>query len=352
VQPFHGSRVVLDFGAGFGPADTVAGVGAVAHAHYELWATLADGTTTRLAPFAVQPVVDPASPCLIYDQAAAEALPGASAGALVMAPDAPGDPPALVADRAWLRMRVTLLAGNTLAATSVSDGYAGVTTIDPTRCAGDDCWLDDAEIAPGSLSLVRAGTPLAEDSCPPASGHFCADDAAGRVTLAAADRTGPLVAQYRAHLRSPQPGSSPAAWAAAARLAACQAHTDPAFYLGNAVQMTAPFGGQLYGLIDSTDPTTGLPLGGAILITSAALTDLDHLTITVETDAVARAGANDPRRRGPTVLEGPAMFGAPGAGRGVWDLDLQAPDGVTFAGTAPTAHATVLAGLDRDDLEY
>src|SRR5207245_3703845 len=82
VEPNHGSRIIADFFR-LGPPATVVLADAngmfqnprYANPHYEMWATIADASVVRLFGFQVEPVVDPFSPCLMYDEDAERAYP-------------------------------------------------------------------------------------------------------------------------------------------------------------------------------------------------------------------------------------------------------------------------------------
>ena len=374
VEPSHGSWILADLYRGFGPAAAVEGAGPLESPHYELWATIREDAVVRLLPFQIVPVVDPGSPCLYYDEGAAQALnagravPGFAAGEAIMAPVAApsdADPPelrAIKADKIWLQQRVLALATEVWAVTSVSDGRPGHTDLDAARCPEGPCWLDDAALVPGSLRLTRDGAPLAPDACNPsdpaalpAPGKYCLEPSSGRLLLAASERSGALAADYRAHVGSPAPKSDPLTWAPADRLRVCAAAAaaDRDFYIGNALQLTAAKGGQFYGLVDSLDPTAGLALGGITILTPYGLDQATELFVTVEDHAVgapdpAIADPVDPAHRGPVVVRGALMRGGPTSGRGLVTADLAAPVEITIGGRAPGGHISLYVSLDAD----
>src|SRR5262245_33208388 len=72
VEPNHGSRIIANFQS-LGPASAVQGAGILVSPHYEMWATIRLDSVVELFGFEVQPVVDPSSPCLFYDDVAHQA---------------------------------------------------------------------------------------------------------------------------------------------------------------------------------------------------------------------------------------------------------------------------------------
>jgi|SRR5262245_24492348 len=376
VEPSHGSRIVANF-TNLRPAALVQGTGRTFLApHFETWATIRDSAVVRLLPFAVVPVVEPASPCLIYGDDAAQASGGAvKAGELVMAPIPMSDPVHVQKDKLWLQGRVMLLSTNVFAVTSASDGFVGRTDLDLSKCQDNFCWLDHAAISAGSFQLERGGSAMTEDACAspmalPATGKYCLDYAAGRLTLNATDRTGAMSASYRAHLVSPRPQTDPMAWSNAERLTTCarpgQAKLasgasnpayDPSFYIGNAIQLSAPRNGSLYGLVDALDPNAGLQIGGINVVVPYQLDQMSELFLTVEDHNVGSpdpgiANRTDPANRGPLVLYGRAILGTPDAGRGLINVNLVAPVTITVAGLAPGGHASVYVDLDDDTVQF
>ena len=377
VQPQHDSRIIANFESLGPPALVVTGVGApLVSPHYELWATIRQDSVARLLAFDVTPVVDLASPCLMYDAQAALAYHGeVEAGEPVMGPlpdctaaDAAPDCTAVAADKAWLQARATLLAGSVLAVTSASDGFDAQTELDLSKCethgeTGDlDCWLDHAAIVPGSLQLVRNDTLIAEDGSAhgiPAANKFCMEASSGRITLDAAIATGTLRATYRAHLVSPAPQSNPLTWPNAARLRACELPStdDPDFYIGNLVQLTAPRNGQFYGLVDTLDPTAGVQLGGIAAQVPFALDQATEIFVTVEDHSVGSPDASignrvDPERRGAVVLGGLVRTGGADSGRGLLTADLAAPANITIGGLVPGGHVSIYVNLDADNVQF
>ena len=387
VEPQHDSRIVANFESLGPPALVVTGVGVAGLSpHYELWATIRQDSVVRLLAFDVTPVVDLASPCLMYDQQAAQAYHGeVEPGEPVMAPlpdcTAAGAAPdcmAVAADKAWMQARATLLAGSVFAVTSASDGFAAQTELDLGKCethgdTGDvDCWLDHAAIVRGSLQLVRNDTLIAEDvatSGVPAANKFCLQPSSGRITLDAAIATGTLRATYRAHLVSPSPKSNPLTWSNADRLRVCAAPStarvggvanasyDPDFYIGNIVQLSAPRNGQFYGLVDTLDPTAGQELGGIAALVPFALDQASEIFITLEDHSVGSPDSTignrvDPEHRGAVVLGGRVHTGGTESGRGFETADLTAPANITIGGLTPGGHVSIYVNLDDDNVQF
>src|SRR5579884_2390247 len=89
VEPNHGARIIANFQT-LGPPAAVTVAGATTPfltPHYEMWATIRKDVVVDLVAFDVTSVVDPNSPCLMYDSAAEQAYPGeVTAGEPIMAP--------------------------------------------------------------------------------------------------------------------------------------------------------------------------------------------------------------------------------------------------------------------------
>jgi len=374
VEPSHGSRLYAEFYTGFGPASAVRVLGASAsmkNPHYEVWATLRNDAVVPVTPFAVVPSVDPLSPCLMYDRNAELALPGVHAGEHMMQPPPASDPPAVRAQKEWLQGRIQALAANVLAVVTLSDGFAAQTALDLARCQSNSCWLDHAALVPGTLSVQRNGSSLAQATCAgadiPPAGQYCVELSTGRLRLSDADLSAPgatISARYRAHMVSAVAKTDPMTWSNADRLRACglarqrtvggapNPAYDPDFYVGSPLELTAPENGVFYGLVDGFDPT-GAPRGGVVMKVPVGLAALTELFITVEDRSV---GAPDPALpdqvdalyRGPLVLDGRAVWTGPGTESGVAEVDLRAPANITIGGSAPSARVAVYAQSESD----
>jgi hypothetical protein len=352
VDGTAGSRITINLFHGFGPADQIAAASdpgqRYVRPHYEVWATIADAGVVRLAAVDVVPVVDPASPCLMYDGTAAQTLRQVSEGELIMAPVAPisdADSPetkAAKADKLWLQDRVRALAQSVYAVTSVSDGFAAQTQLDLGKCSGGTCWLDHAALVTGTFQLFKDDAAMAKAASCDSVGadEFCVDLASGRIAMNPAPAAR-YRATYRAHLVSPIPQTDPTTWSNADRLRACTISGDPDFYLGNALQLTAPRNGATYGVVDTNDPNSGAAIGGIQLRVPYDLGQATELFVTLEDHPVL---AVDERNRGPLVLYGHA---AGGLAKDVLDVDLVSPVDITIGGAGLGGHAAIYAGLNR-----
>ena len=384
VDPNHGSRIVANFQQLGPPAAALVCIDCnptppapptfqtFTSPHYEMWATIRQDLVVDVLSFDVAPVVDINSPCLMYDTTAEQAYHGeVKAGDPVMPGLALNCNPqgntcsAADADKYAVATRAVALYSAVFAVTSVSDGFAGTTTLDLTMCVDDattmttSCWLDHAGIVPGTFALQHGNMTLMPSD-------YTLEPSSGRVTFATSLKNGQFIANYRAHLVSGEPKVDPLMWSNANRLRVCALPAqgganpayDPNFYIGNIVQLSAPRTGALYGLVDAMDPMAKLLLGGIDVVVPFGLSQASEIFVTIEDHTVGSpdktiANRVDPKNRGPLVLQGRTDAGDPGSGRGLLTANLIAPLNVSFPGSLiPGGHVSVYVNLDDDPVQF
>lgn len=315
VEPFDGSNLQIDFGAGVqvaaAPGQTPQPDQPPADTHFVLYAadlvTAEDGTITQAYQFAVtefqiRPVIDSTSPCFI--ELEETRFPG---------------------------LHVTQVLAKIQEVTGVTDPFApGLPPADVTDVLNAIRRMDFLPRLESSLKTVTAYQPF----------HYPATAAAGQCPPASADAL-------------PHPGCRDDA-SNAQRLRRCRAlwADHPDRYEGSDKVFTLPLNGHYLGMVEGTNPINQGFVGGSSMFVDENLVDHDAYLINWQYDDLDGNGTPDFPPTLPVAERSatgyPYLLGRPvSITRGVTTVPMHHPTNSSI-----NAELAIIPNLGRDDVHF
>ena len=129
------------------------------------------------------------------------------------------------------------------------------------------------------------------------------------------------------------------------------------YYVGNPIQLTFPNNGQMYGIVDGSDPRNGMQVGGITFFVTGKLYGMTSLFITREKDPSRLSEENRDREDLLPGSESQVFLVARRDG-GFGYIHDRGYRGVSTAllvnpfGLAVTMHATIFEDMDKDPIQF